>query len=33
MDLLAAMRVFQKVASVLSFTDAADLLGVTPSSV
>jgi DNA-binding transcriptional LysR family regulator len=33
MDLLAGMRVFQKVASVLSFTEAAELLGLAPSSV
>lgn len=33
MDMLAAMRVFQKVASTLSFTEAGDLLGLAPSSV
>lgn len=33
MDLLTGMRVFQKVASVLSFTDAGELLGLAPSSV
>lgn len=33
MDMLAAMRVFQKVAAALSFTDAGDLLGLSPSSV
>lgn len=33
MDLLSAMRVFQKVASTLSFTEAADLLGIAASSV
>lgn len=33
MDLLAGMRVFQKVASVLSFTEAGELLGLAPSSV
>lgn len=33
MDMLAAMRVFQKVACTLSFTEAGDLLGLAPSSV
>jgi DNA-binding transcriptional LysR family regulator len=33
MDKLTAMRVFQKVASTLSFTAAGDLLGLVPSSV
>lgn len=33
MDMLAAMRVFQKVAAALSFTEAGDLLGLSPSSV
>lgn len=33
MDLLAGMRVFQKVASVLSFTEAGELLGLAASSV
>lgn len=33
MDMLAAMRVFQKVASTLSFTEAGDLMGLAPSSV
>ena len=33
MDMLAAMRIFQKVAATLSFTDAGDLLGLAPSSV
>jgi len=33
MDILAAMRVFQKVASTLSLTEAGGLLGLAPSSV
>ncbi|AJG18955.1 LysR family transcriptional regulator [Cupriavidus basilensis] len=33
MDMLAAMRIFQKVASTLSFTDASELLGIAASSV
>ena len=33
MDMLGAMRVFQKVATTLSFTEAGDLLGLAPSSV
>ena len=33
MDMLAAMRVFQKVAATLSFTEAGDRLGLAPSSV
>ncbi|CAJ0707957.1 LysR family transcriptional regulator [Ralstonia mannitolilytica] len=33
MDMLGAMRLFQKVASTLSFTEAGDLVGLAPSSV